>query len=436
MSSQLVATPKLRSFLSSMAELIQQRIDSKRFDGVAETFQHCFVNTLETTIQTTADGTTFVITGDIPAMWLRDSTAQVQHYIPLLAEDEQLRGIVRGMIYQHAAFIAHDPYANAFNREANGAGHQTDHTRMTPEVWERKYELDSLCYPVRLLHAYYTATYDESVFTSAVHKMLSLIVDTMLVEQNHDERSEYTFKRDNVAPSDTLAFDGRGTRTNYTGMVWSGFRPSDDSCRFHYLIPANLFAATILNHVRDYAARFYNDEVLSKRAEKLRREILFGVQTYGIVQHPKYGAMYAYETDGYGNYNLMDDANVPSLLSLPYLGACATDDPLYRNTRAFVLSDDNPYYQRGTYASGVGSPHTPEGYIWHIGLIMQALTATNNAERESLLEMILRTTAGTPYMHESFDPDDPKKFTRPWFAWANSLYAELICRMVMPEKYR
>jgi len=172
--------------------------------------------------------------------------------------------------------------------------------------------------------------------------------------------------------------------------------------------------------------KFYDDAPLAAEANALRQEINFGIQTYGLVDHPKYGRMYAYETDGFGNYTLMDDANVPSLLSIPYLGYRPAADPIYQNTRAFVLSRDNPCYFEGTQARGIGSPHTTPGFVWPISLIMQALTAVDRAEKDALLMMLLNTTAGTNYMHESFDPSQPDRFSRPWFAWANSLFGEFV----------
>jgi len=390
-------------------------------------FRQCYLNTLQTTVQVDDDGTSFVITGDIPAMWLRDSTAQIRPYMPLAAEDESIRNVITGLIRRQAKYILIDPYANAFNQEANGHGHQDDKTQMNAWIWERKYELDSLCYPVQLLNDYVKTTHDQSIFDENIHKMLQAVVATMKTEQYHDQLSTYTFDRVGVA-SDTLPLGGRGTRTNFTGMVWSGFRPSDDSCKFGYLIPANMFAAVILEYLSKFAREIYHDEALAHAADQLRTEIRFGIETYGIVNHPRFGQIYAYETDGYGNYNLMDDANVPSLLSMPYLGYCASDAPLYQNTRAFVLSSENPYYFKGHYAQGVGSPHTPQGYVWHIGLIMQGLTSTDTTEQDALIQMLLSTTADTNFMHESFHPDDPVQFTRSWFAWANSLFGEFILR--------
>jgi meiotically up-regulated gene 157 (Mug157) protein len=209
-------------------------------------------------------------------------------------------------------------------------------------------------------------------------------------------------------------------------MVWSGFRPSDDACTYGYLIPANMLAVVVLGHVSNIALEVYGDADLAAKAGALRDQIEAGIQQHGIVEHPRFGRIYAYETDGFGNYNLMDDANVPSLLSIPYLGYRAAADEIYQHTRCFVLSHGNPYFHDGRYARGVGSPHTPAGYIWHIALAMQGLTASSRAEQDDLVRMIVDTTAGTTFVHESFDPEDPTRFTRPWFAWANSLFGEFI----------
>lgn len=390
-------------------------------------FRNCFPNTLQTTVEFLDDGAPFVITGDIPAMWLRDSSAQIRPYIALTASDETFRQLIKDIIYRQAQQIAHDPYANAFNKSANGQGHQHDRTAMSPWVWERKFELDSLCYPVQLCWDYWQATQDTTVFNRDIHHMLSRIVEVMRVEQHHDAQSPYIFERDDcLLPSDTLPFDGKGTRTNFTGMVWSGFRPSDDACTFGFHIPSNMFAAVILDHIAQIAQLMYHDRELSVHVRHLKDQIRFGIETYGILNHPHFGKMYAYETDGYGNHILMDDANIPSLLSIPYLGYCAVDDPVYQNTRSFVLSDANPYYYSGACARGVGSPHTPGRRIWHLGLIMQGLTADTVDEQGEILDMLLHTTAGTNYMHESFDPDDPSQYTRHWFGWANSLICEFI----------
>ncbi|MDD9268431.1 glycoside hydrolase family 125 protein [Paenibacillus sp. GCM10023248] len=401
-----------------------QRIDP----GLSEIFQKCYPNTLETTVEWCDDGTSFVITGDIPAMWLRDSSAQVRPYIQLATDDQDVRRLIRGVIERQARYLIFDPYANAFNKEPNGQGHKGDLTVKGPWVWERKYELDSLCYPVQLCWEYWEATQDRMIFTETVHTMFHRIIEVMHKEQRHDRDSSYSFERTDCPSSDTLPFGGRGTRTNDTGMIWSGFRPSDDACKFGYLIPSNMFAVVILRYIGRLAKEIYHDHGLSESAYKLSEEVEFGIETYGKIKHPVYGWIYAYETDGFGNYNLMDDANVPSLLSIPYLGYRDLNDPVYRNTRNFVLSPENPHYSSGRFAQGVGSPHTPSGHVWPIALIIQGLTSNDPSEQDALVRMLTSTTAGTGYMHESFHPDKPDTFTREWFAWANSLFGEFICK--------
>ncbi|GGG53001.1 glycoside hydrolase family 125 protein [Paenibacillus radicis (ex Gao et al. 2016)] len=396
-----------------------------------ELFRNCYPNTLETTTSELQDGTTFVITGDIPAMWLRDSVAQVRHYLPLAAEDKELQGIIEGLVERQIRYIHIDPYANAFNVEPNSNRYDEDLTELTPWIWERKYEIDSLCYPIQLAYLYWKATGRKEVFTDQFREAAGIIMKLWKVEQRHFEQSPYRFARENCPPSDTLRNNRMGMPVNYTGMTWSAFRPSDDACTFGYLIPSNMFAVVVLRYIEEIANDVWKDEALAALAEELREEIDFGIQNYGTVLHPKYGRIYAYETDGFGNYNLMDDANVPSLLSIPYLGYTDANDPIYRNTRQFLLSTDNPYYYIGEYARGIGSPHTPKGFIWHISLAMQALTSEDDAEMKELLETFKRTDADTGYMHEGFHPDDPARYTRPWFAWANSLFAELIHKLML-----
>ncbi|MCD9022817.1 glycoside hydrolase family 125 protein [Cohnella silvisoli] len=415
---------------SVVAYLEQSETKLAAYPKLLRMFKNCYPNTLETTTKWLADETVFVITGDIPAMWLRDSSAQVRHYLPLAAEDKQLQVLLAGLIRRQMNYIQLDPYANAFNEEANDNRYDQDLTELDPWVWERKYEIDSLCYPIQLAYLYWKATglthvFDES-FRSAVHTIIAL----WKTEQRHAEQSPYRFARIDCPPSDTLRNNRMGMPVNYTGMTWSGFRPSDDACTFGYLIPANMFAVVALRYIEEIASAVWNDEEVVRLAAELREEIDFGIQAYGTYLHPKYGKIYAYETDGFGNYNLMDDANVPSLLSIPYLGYSSFEDPIYRNTRNFVLSSDNPYYYEGNYARGIGSPHTPAGYIWPISLAMQALTSKDEAEVHEVLKMLMETDADTGYMHEGFNPDNPAEYTRPWFAWANSLFGELIHRLM------
>ncbi|MBQ1985914.1 MAG: glycoside hydrolase family 125 protein, partial [Clostridia bacterium] len=251
------------------------------------------------------------------------------------------------------------------------------------------------------------------------------ILEVFETEQDHS-RSPYFFRRENCPPTDTLINNGRGAEVAVTGMTWSGFRPSDDACDYGYLIPSNMFAVVTLGYTAEIMRTVYEDEALAVRAEKLAAEIREGIEKYGVVEHPVFGRMYAYETDGMGHYTFMDDANVPSLMSIPYLGYCSAEDETYRNTRAFVLSRENPFYYEGTAAKGVGSPHTPPEYIWHIALSMQGLTTTDKAEAEALLNLLVSTDGDTGFMHEGVYVNDPKKFTRDWFAWSNSLFSEFV----------
>jgi len=402
----------------------------EHFSSLAPLAKKCFLNTIETTVKQLEDGSYFVITGDIPAMWLRDSTAQVRPYVKFAREDEELQRILEGVIATQAKLVCIDPYANAFNASANGNGYdKADETEQNDHVWERKYEVDSLCAPLYLGYTYWRTTGISRIFTDTYKEMMKRILNTFETEQDHS-RSGYSFIRRNCPKTDTLPMDGKGRPVNVTGMTWSGFRPSDDCCKFGFLIPSNMMAVVALGYGAQIAEQCYQDLGLAERCRKLAEQIKDGIETYGTVEHPVYGRIYAYETDGFGNYNLMDDANSPSLLAMPYLGYCGLDDPVYRNTRRFILSDDNPYYYRGEYACGMGSPHTPAGYVWHIGIVMQALTSSDREEILSCLSMLAKTHASTGFMHESFHPDKPEEYTRAWFAWANTLFAELLQKLM------
>ncbi|MAN23604.1 MAG: metal-independent alpha-mannosidase [Gemmatimonadetes bacterium] len=393
---------------------------------LAHMFLQCYPNTLLTTTQRLDDGTSYVFTGDIPAMWLRDSTAQVRHYIPLASDDSDLQNIIEGLIRRQFKYIAIDPYANAFNREPNGDCWEVDETEQNPWVWERKYEIDSLCYPLQLSYLYWKQTKKSAIFDENWKKSTELILQLWQREQSHAEQSQYSFQRFNGPSTDTLTHGGLGTPVKFTGMTWSGFRPSDDACKYGFLVPSNAFATVVLGYVADIARFVFEDETMAKNAEVLQKEIDTGIRDFGIYKHPKYGEIFAYESDGMGKYNLMDDANVPSLLSLPYLGYINSDDIVYQNTRNFILSEENPYFFKGKLAEGIGSPHTPAGYVWPISLCIQGLTSVDLNEMDMLVEMLESTDAGTGFMHEGFNSDAPEEFTRPWFAWANSLFAEFV----------
>ncbi|MGN7412737.1 glycoside hydrolase family 125 protein [Paenibacillus sp. SAF-068] len=396
------------------------------YSELNQMFKNCFTNTMATTIQRKEDGTTFVITGDIPAMWLRDSAAQVRPYLVLASEDEDIADMIAGLVERQLNYILLDPYANAFNETESGKGHQEDLTQMNDWIWERKYEIDSLAYPIQLSYLLWKNTGRTSQFNNTFRKAAQIIMQLWQVEQHHETKSPYTFQRLDAPETDTLSREGRGTETVYTGMTWSGFRPSDDRCEYGYLIPSNMFAVVALRYLQEIAETVFEDETMAATAKELEEQINKGIQDYGIVEHPEYGTIYAYETDGKGNYNLMDDANVPSLLSLPYLGYVDENNEVYQNTRRFILSSQNPYFYEGTAAAGIGSPHTPEGYIWHISLSMQGLTTEDRNEKLRLLQLIQKTDAGTGLTHEGFSANDPHEYTRPWFSWSNMLFSELM----------
>lgn len=398
---------------------------------LAQLYRNCYPNTLETATEILDDGSVFVLTGDIPAMWLRDSTAEVSHYISMAAEHEEIRKIIKGVIRKQREYISVEPYANAYKKFPDDHKEFNDLPLNHPIVWERKYEIDSLCYPLRLTYLYWKATGDNSILDESFISSAKTTVELWITEQNHFEKSPYRFTRKNCPEQDTIHNNGMGNPVEYTGMTWSGFRPSDDACRYGYLVASNMFAVVVLGYLDEMLKAVAPGETeLIAKAEKLAGEIRKGIAEHAVIDTEKYGKIYACEVNGMGDYFLFDDANVPSLLSAPYIGFCACDDEIYRNTRNFILSKDNPYYYEGKFAKGVGSPHTPEGYIWHIALSMQGLSSDSAEEIREILHMLETTDGGTGYMHEGFDANDPNKFTRSWFSWSCALFAELVEKAV------
>ena len=418
-------TPKI---LLKKADEITEKLKIK-YPELAPFFKNCFLNTIETTVAKLDDGGYFVITGDIPAMWLRDSASQLSHYIRFANEDEDLKEIIRSVIAKHAYYINIDPYANAFNAVPNSKSHKDETDFYHDLIWERKYEVDSLCASIYLAYQYYMQTLDASIFTEEFHDMLEVIIAVFKLEQNHFQESRYFFNRTDCPETDTLPNGGKGNEVAFTGMTWSGFRPSDDRCVYGYLVPSNMMAVCALKKAAELLNAGYEDTRLESECRSLAFDIDEGIKTHGVYEHEKFGKIYAYEVDGKGDVRLMDDANSPSLLSAPYLGYAEKDDEIYLNTRRFILSQSNPWYFEGSVAKGVGSPHTGLDKIWHIALTMQALTSLDEAEIKECIDMLTTTHAGTFLMHESFNKNDDTDFTRPWFAWANSLFAELMIRL-------
>ncbi len=350
------------------------------------------------------DGTTYVSTGDIEAEWLRDASATVRPYIGLSQHDGDVARTLRGVVARQAKYILIDPYANAFSRNYH--------------VVERKFEVDSLLYPIWFSYDYYKQTGDNSIFSPEVRRAFSRVLATLRDEQHHAQRSHYTHVQ--------LANNGRGSAVKYTGMVWTGFRPSDDPVRYHYNIPVNMFASVVMKDLTTIAHDVWHDDKMAQNAWGLSVEIQRGIEQNGTLELAPFGRIYAYEVDGRGHTNLMDDANIPSLLSIPYFGYLPKTNSLYLATRRFALSERNPYFFRGKYAEGIGSPHTPHGYVWPLALCVQALTATDDKEVDQVFGWIAVSDVGDHRLHESFNSQWPEAYTREDFAWPNALYAELV----------
>lgn len=350
------------------------------------------------------DGTTFVSTGDIEQEWLRDSSAVMTPYIGLAITDAYVRSMLRGVVARQAKYMLIDPYANAFTD-----GYQ---------VAERKFEMDSLLYPIRLAYYYWKATGDRSIFTPQLQRAFATAMQTLRTEQHHATRSHYRHPE--------LANGGIGTRVAYTGLVWTAFRPSDDAARYQYNIPDNMFASVVLRDLTEIERSVYRDRSMAENAWGLSVQIRDAIEHYGIVNEPGIGRIYAYEVDGFGHANLMDDANIPSLLAAPQFGYVSSHDVVYQATRQFVLSPRNPYYFMGKYAAGVGSPHTPHGYVWPLALVVEAITATDPSEIDRVMGYIAASDTGDHRLHESFNADWPESYTRDDFAWPNALFAQLM----------
>lgn len=387
-------------------------------------FRHALIDTISNTVSVQNDGNIFVATGDIPAMWLRDSTFQVLPYLQLTDEIPELKDLLHGVIKQQLSFIQHDPYANAFNKSANGAHYSQDQSNIpiSDWVWERKFEIDSLCAPLYLSFLLYEKTGYKEHLTEEFWKTVDKILDVFITEQHHED-SDYYFKRTDCPPSDTLKNNGRGAPVQYTGMVWSGFRPSDDACVYGYFIPGNLFIVSVLKKLLTIIPECYT--AIEEKMSTLLIEIKKGVQDFGQMT-VEGETVYAYEVDGFGKQLFMDDANVPSLLSLPFLRFCAADEPLYLSTRKQVLSRNNPFYYEGKYLAGVGSPHTPENHVWPIALAMEGLTTQNIEKIKTKIDLICATDANTNQCHEGVFVDDPNQYTREWFSWSNMTFCQLI----------
>jgi len=457
---------KERTFRSSIIDSVVSDISSRLKDPIlAQIFENCFPNTLDTTVQewrnTSGDEDAFIVTGDIHAQWLRDSTNQVLPYIRYAPQDPNLASLICGLIHRQANEILNYPFGNAFNVEDSTEGHQ-DHVNppKTPMTFEAKYELDSLAAVLKLSWNYYNWTQDLDCFDWKDYtwqKSISTIINTIRSMQagtnEEDILPTFTFTRDGFPQaSETLPYHGRGLPVKRIGLSKSLFRPSDDAAVFPFLIPANIMTIVELRHISELLGLTTgptSNPRLARVAIKLANEMDEAIKNYAIVDKivsnlgNKPVPVYAYEIDGYGSVIFRDDANIPSLLSLPYLGYVDILDSTYLNTRQLVLSLDNPHYFKASFTSNTNTPNTPntlpEGIgsahptvsrgVWPMSIIMRGLTSNDDDEIRNVLEMLKITTAGTYFMHEAFTADNPMAFTRRWFAWANSLFGELILKI-------
>lgn len=425
--------PAKRCFTSAAVEKVIADVAAQISDPkLRAMFVNCFPNTLDTTVRfKMKDGQpdTFVITGDIDAMWLRDSSAQVWPYLSLCKNDKQLQQLIAGLIRRQADCILIDPYANAFNESATGSQWKSDFTQhMIDNLHERKWEIDSLCYPIRIAYYYWLLTGDASVFTDTWHQAMELVVKTFREQQRKDGLGPYSFQRSSPRASDGQIIDGYGARVNPVGLIYSAFRPSDDATQYGFLVPSNMFAVTSLRQLAKIEREVRHNDAFAVQCEEFADEVDAALRRYAIVQHPKYGAIYAFEVDGFGNHYMMDDANVPSLLALPYLGYCDASDAVYQNTRRFVWSEDNPYFFRGKAGEGIGGPHCGYDKPWPMSMAIKGLTSNDPAEIRECLRQLRNTDGGTGFMHESFHKDNAEQFSRSWFAWANTLFGELVVK--------
>jgi len=414
--------------IENVIKTFQSKVKNKELGWL---FNNCFPNTLDTTVfysENNGKPDTYVITGDIDAMWLRDSSAQVFPYLQFTREDKALHKLIIGVINKQTHFILKDPYANAFyNDDAKvSEWKETDRTDMKPGIHERKWEIDSLCYPIRLAYHFWKQTGDTTPFDASWKEAIALTLKTFKEQQRKEGKGPYSFQRETAWATDGVPMAGYGYPVRPNGLICSMFRPSDDATIFAYLIPSNFFAVISLKQAAEMVSKISKDTKLAAELTALASEVEGALKKHAVATHPQFGKLYAFEVNGYGSTVLMDDANVPSLLGLPYLGAVSANDPLYVSTRKFVWSKENPFFFKGSAGEGIGGPHIGLDMIWPMSLIMLALTSKNEQEIKRCITTLQKAHGGTGFMHESFHKDDPKNFTRAWFAWTNTLFGELL----------
>jgi meiotically up-regulated gene 157 (Mug157) protein len=455
-----------RTFESDLVEKIITDLTSSMVDhDLARLFENAFPNTLDTTVkwhtngseqeetsrmQQILGGTTdawkgpqsFIVTGDINAEWLRDSTNQLAQYQRLAKKDKNIEALILGAINTQAEYVIESPYCNAFQppppsklKPSDNGQSDAVHPAYEPsQVFECKYELDSLAHFLRLSNEFYTHTGSTEFLNKRWYRALETLLK-VLDQQSQStfdpdtaafEPQTYRFQRNTNTGTETLNLAGNGNPLNWgTGLIRSAFRPSDDASILGFFIPANAMMSVELQRISTAITASGKPQI---GAELLARgtRLAQAVWDHGVVEHRQFGRVFAFEVDGYGSAILMDDANVPSLLALPYLGFVPRDDPTYQNTRRMILSKDgNPYFLQGTVFHGIGGPHVGLRNAWPMSLLMQAMTSDDD---EEILRNLVAVKKVSPLglVHESVNVDRVKDYTRSWFAWANSVFAQTI----------
>lgn len=469
-----------RTFTSSSVEKVIEDVTSRMEDkDLSRIFENAFPNTLDTTVRWHVDGSakkskqkhgyregqwegaqSFIVTGDINAEWLRDSTNQLAQYQVLAKKDKKLENLILGAINTQAEFIIESPYCNAFqppppSQEPPVNNGQSDDVHPVYEpsrVFECKYELDSLAHFLALGTQFHKNTGSKAFLTARWYSALESVLEVLEQQAKPTfdpstgrfEKNEYSFKRKTNIGTETLNLGGIGNPLNNgTGLIRSAFRPSDDATILGFFIPANAMMAVELKRTAEILKSVRKDDFakkLQQRAESIEK----GIWEHGVIKHKRYGDVFAYEVDGYGSAIVMDDANLPSLLALPLLGFVAVDDKTYQNTRKMVLEKaGNPYYLNGRGFAGIGGPHVGLQYAWPISRLVQAMTSSDDDEITDALQAV-RDSSRLGLMHETINVDRVLDFTRKprwpifclfdltnyctgsWFAWANSVFAQTI----------
>ncbi|KAK4985379.1 hypothetical protein LTR50_005995 [Elasticomyces elasticus] len=457
---------RCRTFESDLVEKIIDDLTAKMEDkDLARMFENAFPNTLDTTVRWHVDGSaknknkqyyayatkdegkwegaqSFIVTGDINAEWLRDSTNQLAQYQKLAKKDKRIEKLILGAINTQAEYVIESPYCNAFqppplSRLSPSMNGQDDNVHPIYEparVFECKYELDSLAHFLSLTNQFHNNTGSTAFLTPrwylALNTLLAVLDEQAKPTFNQKtgafERNAYTFQRGTNTGTETLSLAGHGNPLNAdTGLIRSAFRPSDDATTLGFLIPANAMMAVELKRSAAMLARAGRAKLaedLLARGAAIER----GVWEHGVVNHQKYGPVFAFEVDGYGSAILMDDANVPSLLALPLLGFLSSREMTYRNTRRMILDKaGNPYFLTGRAFEGIGGPHIGLQNAWPMSLLVQAMTSDDDEEIRMLIRRVKEASL-LGLVHESVNVDRVRDYTRSWFAWANSVFAQTI----------